>query len=411
MTLMPAERRKAVLLAAAALVALVVAGDASRRAAANAFAEDRPALALRLAPGLSDALAARISQRVAAEGPAAMLDARAVTDARKGLQVQPLNAALLRTLGLAAEAKGGAEGKALIELSARVSRRDVLTQLWLIEDAVRRNDIAEALKHYDIALSTSAGSAPVLFPVLAEAISNPEILRQLIPYVRERRAWVKFFVDQAADSQAPEHVAALMRGAGVAAAPEFVPTSRKLLTRFAESGAVSASLQYARDMSATPPADLGDIRFSAATTDSNFAPLTWQLSGGPDVEAELDSNKALQITVASGSSGVAVTRALLLAPGSYAFSQSIDNPPLENRAQATWQALCLGATSASPFWSQIVPERAGRARYQWTIAVPPGCSSVRLSLLVSGGESSRNATLSVSDLTLSPRSGRSPVQK
>ncbi|MFL0415860.1 hypothetical protein, partial [Sphingomonas sp. 179-A 2A2 NHS] len=79
--------------------------------------------------------------------------------------------------------------------SDRLSRRELNTRLWLIEDAVARGDVPGALRHYDIALRTSRTAADLLYPVLAQAIADPTIVRALITKLAARPPWRDAFLD------------------------------------------------------------------------------------------------------------------------------------------------------------------------------------------------------------------------
>ncbi len=85
----------------------------------------------------------------------------------------------------------------LVQMSARLSRRDAGTQLWLIEAAAQRNDTGETLEHYDIALRTKADTRDILFPRLLNAIDDAEIRQALKPYVHGKNRWIAEFISYA----------------------------------------------------------------------------------------------------------------------------------------------------------------------------------------------------------------------
>jgi len=139
--------------------------------AANALRQVRPDLAHRIMPfdaranaGLAEQASVRMAQDRAARATAAGL-------AREALSRDVTVVAAWRTLGLELETEGRrGDAERLIRFAERLSRRDLPTQLWLIEANVARNDIEGALAHYNIALRTSQAAADVLFPILVQAI-------------------------------------------------------------------------------------------------------------------------------------------------------------------------------------------------------------------------------------------------
>lgn len=104
--------------------------------------------------------------------------------------------------------------------SERLSRRNLITQLWAIEDAVARDDVAGALRHYDIALRTAPRMAEVLFPVLKSASTDPAIRTGLIRTLSGKPLWAGDFIDYVSDNSAdPQATVSLLRGLQQAGVP------------------------------------------------------------------------------------------------------------------------------------------------------------------------------------------------
>lgn len=166
-----------------------------------------------LAPG-NGRIAARLSEVLS--GPEATPDdrARAARIARAALQHDPTAVGAVATLGLDALIRGDeAEAKRLFTYSQRLSRRDLRTQLWAIEDAVASGDISGALKHYDIALRTKRTAPELLYPVLSAAIANQEVRAGLVTMLAAKPIWGESFVYYAAaNSSDPGTTAELFKG-------------------------------------------------------------------------------------------------------------------------------------------------------------------------------------------------------
>lgn len=108
---------------------------------------------------------------------------------------EPLNTDVLGTLAGLDEYQGDKDqARRLFGLSEAVSRRNALTQMWLLEDAVSRGDIAGAVSHYDRAMRVSVDLRPALLPVLATAAENPEIGRVLSKTLAGRPLWWKDYL-------------------------------------------------------------------------------------------------------------------------------------------------------------------------------------------------------------------------
>ncbi|MFD2427454.1 hypothetical protein ACFSUK_03150 [Sphingobium scionense] len=106
-------------------------------------------------------IAGRLSQTLYRPSASEADRARAVTIARDALQHDPTAVEAVATLAVDAFIRGDqTEGERLLGYSQKLSRRDLRTQLMAIELAVARDDIPDALRHYDIALRTKKCARP-----------------------------------------------------------------------------------------------------------------------------------------------------------------------------------------------------------------------------------------------------------
>jgi hypothetical protein len=187
---------------------------------AQVIVDTQPELAHQLAPydgRITAALAASLSGPEASEADRRRADGLA----RLALRQDPTAVAAVTALGLNAAVRGDtAAARRLFLYSQKLSRRNLPTQLWLIEDAVERGDVPGALKHYDIALRVHPTMSELLFPVLATASSDPAIRAELIRTLAGRPAWGEGFINfVAGNGPDPRSTATLLAGlrrAGVA---------------------------------------------------------------------------------------------------------------------------------------------------------------------------------------------------
>jgi hypothetical protein len=134
--------------------------------------------------------------------------------ARTALQQDPTAVSAVSTLGIDAQLRGDTAGaRRLFAYAETLSRRDIATQLWAVEDAVGRGDVNGALRHYDIALRTSSTAPDLLFPVLASAIADPAIRVALTRTLAARPSWGDAFLTYvAAKGPDPRATARLLTG-------------------------------------------------------------------------------------------------------------------------------------------------------------------------------------------------------
>ena len=282
--------------------------------------------------------AARVLESGARIPPAAL--AAATADARAALQREPVNAVAARTLGLLAARQGNeAQANRLMRYSEMLSRRDLWTQLWMIESNVQRNDIGEALRHYDRALRTSDSAKELLFPILIDAAASPAVTPQLGRLLAARPAWWQAFVTrlvtEGRSAMAIESIAVATR------LDPAIADERSLLAaavnRLTQLGDYQRALDLYRRAGGTGNALVRNGDFEA---ENRFAPLDWVLGdangAGGMMQPGLPGGRGLLMVVEAGSPGGTVARQLLVLPaGAYRFSALAGRVSGEDRPRIT----------------------------------------------------------------------------
>lgn len=198
--------RGAAALAVAGVGFFAIAGTLATTMRVNA-----PDRAHALAPGnarIAATLALQLSQTITV----AAQQGSAVPLARQALRRDPTAVPAVVALGLHWQVRGDAIGaQKLFDYAQKLSRRDLPTQLWMIEAAVARGNVPAALRHYDIALRTNRGASDLLFPVLAGAAADAGVRSALVQTLAGEPGWGSAFVDYVAgNSPNPRNGAALL---------------------------------------------------------------------------------------------------------------------------------------------------------------------------------------------------------
>ncbi|MBM6578468.1 hypothetical protein KCP91_18955 [Microvirga sp. SRT01] len=375
------------------LAALAGAVVVARDAAGNAFARSRPDLALRAVPDHPIALAHRIDDTLIATGAVGgpqSPEARAVATA---LRQEPLSADLIRQLAMMRSLKGNtANSRLLMALAERTSRRDLPTQIWMIEAAVADGNINRALSHYDLALTTSRRAPALLFPVLIGALGNPEIRAELARYLRWHRPWSDVFLTQAVATGQPRDVAALV--AEVASArndPAFRAVQASLIGAFVVHKDYPGLNSYAGTLPSADQASIRSIGFSQSTVDRRLRPLTWELTDDPDLGAGYDEGDRLRISARGGTGGIVARRIIFRQPGTWRLRQTITPGADSSGLDVRWEGYCLDSSGQQSFWSQTMPHQA--TTVQANIAIPEGCRTIELRILASADMDSASALI------------------
>ena len=388
-----------------ALLGLALAYFAFANAFTNVTHRGNPRLALRFTPDDPLALTGLAATRITrAEN---LRDPAITALARQSLTELAINPAALRLIGLTASASGGLPvGRRAMLLADRMSRRDVATQLWLIEEAVARNDIPGALHRYDNALRVAGETQQVLFPVLTAAVEDPQISRSFIPYIQQPPPWLGDFVRYAVrNSRRPATYAALfMRAGGLPRDPVFASLEQELIKRLIDTDASATAARFYGSLQNADRRVLRSAAFSDRSVDPRFVPLTWEIFTLPGLNAAFvrsgSDALALQGLVEAGGATPVARKVVLVPAGTYRLRAQQALTGEGGTAEATWQLLCSGGNSAQPVWTRTDPLTARRRTVDATINVPAGCNTPMLRLLVAATGSS--AEFAVQSVSLEP---------
>lgn len=169
-----------------------------------------PALAHRLAP-YDGRITARLATSLTGDEATPADRRRADGLAKLALRQDPTAVLAASTLGLDAGIRGAnAEARRYFAYAQRMSRRDLRTQLWMIEDAVGHGDIPRALHQYDITLRVFPKMGELLYPILASASADRSIRNEVVKTLISKPMWGENFINfVGANSLDPRSTAAL----------------------------------------------------------------------------------------------------------------------------------------------------------------------------------------------------------
>ncbi len=342
------------------------------------LATDNPALAVRLWPANSIAQANLAAKLLAADS--GIESTRAVArHAARALADEPGNVVAGRTMAAVEAARGHATASlAWLHYAERLSRRDLPTQLMLIEVQVARGNVAGALQHYDRALRTSQSSWPILFPVLSAAAANPEVTPGLIVILKKRPSWFEHFMSNFTAGPTPfASVYPVLRALRLDAA---APLDRELLTNALRKAV--ADKHYADAQSLLPSGHNTRVRNGNFEAENLLPPFDWVLDddGGLTVAVEPVSEPArgnvLELAASDGQGGDAARQLLVLAPGRYALSLRSGSETSDTGTRPMVGIRCADTGQVLLRWQ--VP--GSTSRVQQAFDVTSGCKAQWLSI-------------------------------
>lgn len=381
---------------AAIVLALAFGWVAMGVTAARTIGTLRPSAVLSWWPFDADARATAANQLLNST-PNARPNARALDEAeglaRAALQREPGNVHALRALALGASVRGQTpRAERLMRFAESLSRRDLPTELWLIEASVQRNDIEGALRHYDRALRTSLLAGEVLYPVLVQAAGDRNVMLPVARMVGARPLWWTDFARKlVAESRSSAAIATVL---GALRLDPHVDPERDLLVaafnRLVEGRAYQPAFalyrQATRLNDASPAWFLRNGDFQG---ENPLTPFDWALTDQTDLGARMDSpsgggeDRALIVTAGNGVSGEAARQLLVLPPGAYRLAARIGNVAGEERDRPQLVLICATGTQSlfDLRWPPSPPQ--GRSIGQ-DFAIPADCPAQWLQIRANG---------------------------
>lgn len=370
--------------AALAVAAAGLGGISVSHSLGLALSAVNPARAHTLAPW-DGQITARLAQQRLADAPGAHAQLATEQLAKRALLQDPTAVASAATLGLVAQMRDNTAGaRRLMDYAQRLSRRNLQAQLWAVEGAVARGDIPDALRHYDIALRTSATAPDLLFPVLTSAISDPAIQSSLVSVLARQPIWGPGFVTYVASSGTnPQATASLFTKLHRAHVPIAAEATSVVITSLVAADAFDEAWRYYAAV--RPGAERSASRDSRFTAElSTPSAFDWTALSDGSVSASIERSVAggrLDFSAAPGASSVVLQQMQVLPAGAYRLDGHGSGIEQPEQSRPYWVLTCLNGRElgriAIPNLSQNAGVFAGR------FDVPAqGCSVQTLSLMV-----------------------------
>ena len=387
-----------------ALLTLVVASISVAHSLAPAVVDGDPALAHALDPG-NGRITAQLARSYYLENPDGR-DGEIARLSSLALRHDPPAVQAAATLGYQAQLHGDTVlARHWLDYAQRLSRRDSLTQLWFIENAIAHRAIPEALHHYDIALRTTKTAPNLLFPILASAVSEPAVRASLVNVLVHRPPWSDLFLRFAADNADPRGIADLYRrliAHGVAPPRE---AARIAIQRLVDETALDDA--WALYTAIHPNADRRRSRDPVFTADSSAASLfDWVLVNDDSITTSIQRGPrggAFNFAVPSGIGGVMLRQTQWLPTGQYRLeghSNGLDQP---TRALPYWTLSC---TDGRPLGQVATTATAQGGRFAGTFVVPADCPVQILALTAHSSDDIAGVTGQIDRAELMPAGAR-----
>lgn len=369
------------LVAAAAAIVFGILSIAS--SLANVIVKVDPKRAATLAPG-NGVLTAASAQDMFLRRPVSGPRSRAAQLARKALLDDPTAVEALVVLGFQAQLRGDqALSDRIFAYATRLSRRELRPQIWAIEEAVSRGDIARALRHYDIALRTSSEAPSILYPTLAAALAEPRIRASLLRIMGTDPVWAQSFVVFVATSGIePEGgISFLLEGRSLDL-PVNDDLRASLVNALVARNKPSQAWAYYKTY--RPEADRRRSRdpFFILSAETRAA-FDWTSGVDPGLSAAIlnDGRRGMvDFSVPPGAGGVLLEQKQLLPAGAYIIEGASSGVEQPQRSRPYWVLICQDGRELGRV---VLPNSSLRGgSFSGRFTVPKDCGIQTLALIV-----------------------------
>ncbi|MBN2974449.1 hypothetical protein JW805_20895 [Roseomonas aeriglobus] len=385
-------------------MAVVAVGSVSvTHSLAMTLKDEAPERAYVMAPwdGQVAALFARTLFGVDAS-PAAQT--RAGQIALAALRSDPTVVPAVTTLAIRAQVEGDTgKTRRLFAYAQSLSRRDLVTQLWMIEDAVERGDIPGAMRNYDIALRTSRFTPQLLYPTLTTAMDDPAIRRALVETLSRQPLWITSFVEHVANNGEPMTAAQLFQDLSAVQVPIPQDARADVIEALIRKQRFSAAWNYYRSIRrGTDPRMSRDPEFSAALespTAFDWRPVI-DNAGISAVIQPGEQNGVFDFAVPATIGGTVLQQMQLLPPGRYDLTGRSEDLEQPADTRPYWALQCDTGRELGRIDMPNSAEDGGRFAGSFTI--PSDCRAQNLKLVVRPSNSVAGVTGKILSVQLHP---------
>ena len=281
-----------------------------------------------------------------------------------------------------------------------VVRRDpraTSARVWLMADALRRNDLATAIGQIERLMAVDVGQRDAYFPILADLARHPSAERPLAAALANGAGWrgqfLGYLTTRGVD---PARIFRLNTGAAGDAGRNAEPAQGGLILQLIGRGDYDGA--YLAWINFLPQDALAKV---ATVYDGNFVglpgprPFNWTFNDGEAASVGIDPGHGLRIDYPGAQNARLAVQTILLKPGNYTLDYSaLGSGEAADGGALTWRVTCLPANKL--ILDQPITGLSDRAAdHAVRFTIPDGCSAQTLSIEATLGTfpQSRSATI------------------
>ncbi len=375
-----------------------IASLSLRTAAVRLLPADAPALR-QIAPdnpdiALQRATAALVKQR-------GILDPKMLASVKRAALAAPLDARPYLILGhqqlLEAQPQ---RAVATLEAGQRLDPRQRLIHLLLLDRYLRTGHYADAATQFSVSARLVGAAGEQIAAAMAQMSLAPQTRDAVRQTLRsDPRLERTVLVALAKSSTAPATIFGLASPVALATAGATDSWGAPLIARLVQKNQYGEAHAVWQQVYRVPPAQV-----AAPIYDAGFQklpgspPFNWTLAGGTLGAADMQ-NRGLNVEYYGRASGELAGQLLVLQPGRYTFSVTIEGSKTAAGAALSWSLRCVSGSN-SPLMAVPLSGTGVRHRVTATANVPANCPAQRLVLAGEAGEFPAPMNLTLRDLDL-----------
>jgi hypothetical protein len=375
-----------------------------------------PALAVVVDPTQAEAHLSVSEALMAAKPP--KID-EAVASARLALGTNPFFPEALTLLARASEQIGDQDRTTrLMTLASRVNPRDLRSELWLLDQDLRRTNVESALQHIDVLLRGQNGAViqllkPTLTQILTHEPYRLAYAKLLLTNPPWRDQWFSHLVSNATDLSALTYLFAELQAIG----PGPTETElRTVLTRLTEHGMYDeAHDTWIRSLPPERREEADLLYNSGLHYPLTNLPFDWVIASASNASVSIETQPAAKTIMNVDFYGGRVkfehvSHLLNLAPGPYRFQGRERSQALQNERGLRWRIACLDGDGETLGTTDLITGDIAWRTFTMDFTVPTGkCPYQYLVLELPARtalETEVAGRVSYADLNLQPRQAR-----
>ena len=329
------------------------------------------------------------------------------------LKSEAISVNALRNLAVSQAIRGRSSDqlRPLFTAAERLSRRDVPTQLWFIEDNVARGDVAGALRHYDVLMRTSRTAQLTMIPQLVVAAGDRPVADELGKILSKRpHWWSAFFDEMLSGSSSADSIGLLASRLRLnAAVPSENEQLARTLTKLVELKSYPTAFALYRQ--ARPVAGgrttwplNGDF-----SVEKPLPPFEWAIVADPELGALVEprtgsQGPALTLVASNGRNGAVAQQLMVLRPGGYALRATVGGVAAGSSGQSALRVVC--AETGAVLTEKALTDTKGQAEIADFTVGTDACSAQWLIVIARAGETDPQEYPWVDSVTVAAQAGR-----